>query len=81
MKFHRAIAECIVTVASRFPDFPVVLAGGVFQNRNLVELVDRQLRSLDIPYAMPCHVPPNDGGLALGQLAIAETGMEASVCV
>ncbi len=81
MKFHRAIAECIATISHRYRDFPVVLAGGVFQNRNLVELVDRQLHSLSMPYAMPCQVPPNDGGLALGQLVIATSRMERAVCV
>ncbi|MEQ1829512.1 MAG: carbamoyltransferase HypF, partial [Pirellula sp.] len=81
MKFHRAVSECIATIALRFPDLSVVLAGGVFQNRTLVELVDRQFRNQSTPYAMPCLIPPNDGGLAIGQLAIAATRIEGAVCV
>ena len=73
MRFHRGLARGIVEVCRRRPDLPVVLSGGVFQNRLLTELVremipDRQLLGL------PGLVPPNDGGLAAGQLAIASGG-------
>ncbi len=81
MKFHQAIAECIASLGLRFPDMPIVLAGGVFQNRTLVELLDRRLREQSSQYAMPCRIPPNDGGLAIGQLAIAASRMEKLVCV
>ncbi len=69
-RFHRALAHAIVTVAAEFPELPIVLAGGVFQNKLLTELVvelldDRQRLKL------PGQIPPNDGGLAAGQLAIA----------
>jgi hydrogenase maturation protein HypF len=80
MKFHRAIAECIAMLGLRFPELPIVLAGGVFQNRTLVELVDELLREQSSQYTMPCGVPPNDGGLAVGQLAVAASRMEHSVC-
>ncbi len=81
MKFHQAIAECIALLGLRFPEMPIVLAGGVFQNRTLVELVDQRLREQSSQYTMPYRVPPNDGGLALGQLAIAASRMEKLVCV
>lgn len=81
MKFHQAIAECIASLGLRFPELPIVLAGGVFQNRTLVELLDKRLREQSSQYAMPCRIPPNDGGLAIGQLAIAASRMEKLVCV
>ncbi|MCY2976770.1 MAG: carbamoyltransferase HypF [Planctomycetota bacterium] len=80
MKFHRAIAEGIASIGLRFPELPIVLAGGVFQNRTLVELVDKRLREQSSQYAMPCGIPPNDGGLAIGQLAVAASRMEKLVC-
>ena len=71
MRFHRGLAEMILVVANHFPDLPVVLGGGVFQNRVLVELV-AGLWPVDGPLlGLPGVIPPNDGGLAAGQLAVA----------
>lgn len=71
MRFHRAIANWIAQLAARLPHVPVVLAGGVFQNRVLVELVKGSLAGHPSPVAFPARIPPNDGGLAAGQLAVA----------
>ncbi len=72
MRFHRALAAGIVHVAKRWPSRPVVLTGGVFQNRLLVELVAEAWMD-DRPLGLPGVIPPNDGGLAAGQLATALT--------
>ncbi|HQX49544.1 MAG TPA: carbamoyltransferase HypF [Planctomycetaceae bacterium] len=69
--FHAAIADMIAAVAERFPDSPIVLSGGCFQNRILTEMTDRKLRDQNRVIALPCLIPPNDGGLAAGQIAIA----------
>jgi hydrogenase maturation protein HypF len=58
LRFHRSLAEGIVRVASRFEHHPVVLAGGVFQNRLLTELVcerfgDASRRRLHLPGMIP----------------------------
>jgi hydrogenase maturation protein HypF len=71
MRFHRGLAAAIKRVAERFSDRPVALCGGVFQNRVLVELVADELRNRGQPIGLPGAIPPNDGGLAAGQLAIA----------
>ena len=71
MKFHRAIAECIVNVARRFPDFPVVLSGGVFQNAVLLAELTRRLEVAGYAVLSPARVPANDGGLSLGQAVVA----------
>ncbi len=72
MRFHRGLADAVVSVACRYPALPVVLGGGVFQNRVLVEaIVERWHNDLQ-PLALPGRLPPNDGGLAAGQLAAGQ---------
>ncbi|MBL8851290.1 MAG: carbamoyltransferase HypF [Planctomycetaceae bacterium] len=70
MRFHRAIAAGIAAVIREWPGLPVVLGGGVFQNRLLSELVVAELND-ERRLCLPGNIPPNDGGLAAGQLAIA----------
>ena len=70
MRFHRGLAAGIVRVCQQMPSLPVVLSGGVFQNRLLTELVRERLPERQ-PLGLPGLLPPNDGGLAAGQLAIA----------
>ena len=36
LRFHRGLADAVLKMASLFPEYPVVLCGGVFQNRVLV---------------------------------------------
>lgn len=71
MRFHRGLAEAIFQLASRFSNLPVVLGGGVFQNRVLVEAIDNCFRHSQQELGLPGRIPVNDGGLAAGQLAIA----------
>jgi hydrogenase maturation protein HypF len=71
MRFHRGLAAAIHQVCARFPNQPVALCGGVFQNRVLVELVAGRVRHHNQPLGLPGAIPPSDGGLAAGQLAIA----------
>ncbi|WP_136514526.1 carbamoyltransferase HypF [Geomonas edaphica] len=73
--FHRTVAAGIVEVCRRIRsehgEERVVLSGGVFQNRLLTEDVAGELAAEG--FQVYCHrlVPPNDGGLALGQAVIA----------
>jgi hydrogenase maturation protein HypF len=69
MRFHRGVAQGIWQVCHRFPDLPVVLGGGVFQNRVLLELLAELVPRQRL--FLPGTIPPNDGGLAAGQLAAA----------
>lgn len=69
--FHGALAAAIVAVARATEARQVLLTGGCFQNARLTELAVAGLRAAGIvPF---CHrqVPPNDGGLAVGQIAFA----------
>lgn len=75
MRFHRGLAQAIIEVAKMFPELPVVLGGGVFQNRVLVELVAELWPACGPELGLPGMIPPNDGGLAAGQLAVAMASM------
>ena len=70
MRFHLGLAQVIATVCGQFRDLPIVLGGGVFQNRLLVELLVEYLAPHSQLVGLPGMIPPNDGGLAAGQLAI-----------
>jgi hydrogenase maturation protein HypF len=49
----------------------IVLSGGVFQNKLILESVSLKLRQCNKNVFYPKHYPMNDGGLALGQAVIA----------
>lgn len=80
MRFHRTLAAAIAKVCRR-ANLPTVLTGGVFQNRLLTELVVEQLADWKQPLGTPGVIPPNDGGLAAGQLAFAAKSGENNACV
>jgi hydrogenase maturation protein HypF len=49
----------------------VVLSGGVFQNRRLLEAISELLRAEGLRLLVPERLPPNDGGISYGQAAVA----------
>lgn len=73
-KFHNALANWIVTVAERVGERQVVLSGGVFQNGYLVERTAALLEAGGFRIFTHRYVPPNDGGIALGQAVLAVAG-------
>jgi len=70
-RFHNALVEAVVAVAHRVGEPKVVLTGGCFQNRYLTERAVRRLRAEGFQPYWHQRVPPNDGGIALGQIAAA----------
>ncbi|MBM3880739.1 MAG: carbamoyltransferase HypF [Verrucomicrobia bacterium] len=70
-KFHNTLADAIVAVAQSVGDRRVVLTGGCFQNRYLLERAVQSLRSAGFSPYWHQRVPPNDGGIALGQAVAA----------
>lgn len=68
-KFHNTLAQAIVAVARRVGETQVALSGGCFQNRYLTERAVLRLREAGFRPYWHQRVPPNDGGIALGQLA------------
>jgi hydrogenase maturation protein HypF len=73
--FHVAVAELIADTADRLREATgierVALSGGVFQNVVLLHLARTALAARHLQVLTHRLVPPNDGGLALGQVAVA----------
>jgi len=67
-KFHNTLAEMIVRVAGEHAGLPLALSGGCFQNRLLTELTVARLEACGVKVYWHQRVPPNDGGIALGQV-------------
>jgi hydrogenase maturation protein HypF len=76
-RFHNTVAEAIAETARRIRAETglrrVCLSGGTFQNMRLLARAVSLLRAADFEVFLHAHVPPNDGGLALGQAAICAT--------
>jgi hydrogenase maturation protein HypF len=80
-RFHNALAAATATasgsLARRSGTDTVVLSGGVFQNRTLLERTAGLLRGAGLEVLIPERLPPNDGGIAYGQLAVASARLAA----
>jgi hydrogenase maturation protein HypF len=74
-RFHATLAEVIVRGCVRLRERcglgRVALSGGVFQNVRLLEAAVARLEEAGFEVFTHRQVPPNDGGLALGQAAVA----------
>jgi len=75
VRFHQTVISAVCDLArrlcARHQIDTVVLSGGVFQNRLLSEGINERLRQQGLRVLLPCQYPVHDGGLALGQAAIA----------
>ncbi|QKW40679.1 carbamoyltransferase HypF [Actinomadura sp. NAK00032] len=76
-RFHNGIAALVVDAASRIRErtglATVALSGGVFQNMLLLERTASGLTAAGFDVLTHHRVPPNDGGISLGQAAVATT--------
>jgi hydrogenase maturation protein HypF len=70
-KFHNALTEIVVAIARKVGEPKILLTGGCFQNRYLVEQSVRKLQEAGFQPYFHQRVPPNDGGIALGQVVAA----------
>jgi hydrogenase maturation protein HypF len=74
-RFHEGMADVAATLvqnaAARVGRVPVVLTGGCFQNARLAEGVWRRLQG-EFDVRLHAEVPPGDGGIALGQVLVAD---------
>jgi hydrogenase maturation protein HypF len=75
-RFHRAVVELIVELAEAdgTGNPTVALSGGVFQNALLLRQASSRLRAEGFEVITHRCVPPNDGGIALGQLLVGNSG-------
>ena len=80
-RFHLSVAQLIADVCGRLREqsgiSTVALSGGVFQNRLLVELAVPRLEGLGFEVLRHRQVPPNDGGISLGQVAIGRAAVNS----
>ena len=74
-KFHNALAESVVAVARKIGETRVVLSGGCFQNRYLTERTVARLHAENFRPYWHQRIPPNDGGIALGQVYAARNNL------
>jgi hydrogenase maturation protein HypF len=70
-RFQNTLAEMVVEVARLVGEQQVVLTGGCFQNAYLTERTVRRLQEEGFKPYWHQRVPPNDGGIALGQIVAA----------
>jgi hydrogenase maturation protein HypF len=70
-KFHNSLAEIIVEVGRQVVTPKIVLTGGCFQNRYLLEQAVQRVSQAGFRPYWHQRVPPNDGGVALGQVVAA----------
>ena len=75
-RFHHALVEGLVGVAEAVGEPTVALSGGCFLNRILLEGALDRLRAAGFDVLHHVEVPPGDGGIALGQVAVAAAGLE-----
>jgi len=74
-KFHNSLAKLIVEKINQLSGETgvkrVVVSGGCFQNKRLTEQIQQLFACSDISLYLPAQIPCNDGGVAIGQLAVA----------
>lgn len=80
-RFHNSVINIIFatvdSIAEESGIRKVVMSGGSFQNKYILEKVEQGLRKRSYTVYSPVDIPANDGGIALGQLAIAATRRRA----
>ena len=81
-RFHRGLADATAAAAERACRGrgldTVILSGGVFQNRLLLERTREELHEIGLRTLVPVALPPNDGGISYGQVAVAAARLARS---
>jgi hydrogenase maturation protein HypF len=77
-RFHNTLAEMIAAVARRTGEHTIVLTGGCFQNHYLTIRAVERLSDGGFDVHWHQRVPPNDGGIALGQIMGAAEAIRAA---
>lgn len=74
-RFHQGVVNAVAGLGAQLAENEslqtVVLSGGVFQNKLMLEGVSENLRSKGLKVLTPQLYPANDGGVSLGQAMIA----------
>jgi hydrogenase maturation protein HypF len=75
-RFHNTLSEVIVKAARHSDEKAVVLSGGCFQNKYLTERSILRLRQEGFRPYWHQRIPPNDGGICVGQALAAAREIE-----
>jgi hydrogenase maturation protein HypF len=74
-RFHEGLAHALAVACGRIAAAEgidlVVLSGGVFQNRRLLDRTTERLEAAGLRVLRPLRLPANDGGIGYGQAAVA----------
>jgi hydrogenase maturation protein HypF len=79
-RFHSSVAHLVAQVCRTLECADVVLTGGIFQNALLARETEALLSGQGMRPLRHREVPPNDGGLSLGQLAVVAAHDESGGC-
>ncbi len=74
-RFHNGLVNAMIDVARAVGQPRVALTGGCFQNRLLTERGAKALRRAGFEVLLHRQAPPNDGGISLGQVAVAQASV------
>ncbi|NJK78702.1 MAG: carbamoyltransferase HypF [Chloroflexaceae bacterium] len=78
-RFHNALIDAALYVVQAIGAQQVALSGGCFQNQLLTERLAQRLSEAGCTVLLHRQVPPNDGGISLGQVAVAAARLQAGV--
>jgi hydrogenase maturation protein HypF len=66
-RFYATLSKIILDLAKK-EQLPVLLSGGVFQNKTLLEFISQELEIANIEYYYNKTIPINDSGISVGQI-------------
>ena len=78
-KFHNTLVEIIVEIAKRMNEKRIVLSGGCFQNKFLLEKTIQRLRADNFEVYWQQKFPTNDGGISLGQMYYGMNNLKSEI--
>ena len=67
-KFINMLVEIVILLSNKYEKLPIILTGGVFQNKTLLELVSKRLDLANRKYFYTKKIPLNDAGISIGQI-------------
>ncbi|MGD9624258.1 MAG: carbamoyltransferase HypF [Arcobacter sp.] len=67
-KFINTIVNLILEISNSYKNLPVVLSGGVFQNKTLLEILIDKFEEQGREFYINIDIPSNDGGISMGQI-------------
>jgi hydrogenase maturation protein HypF len=76
-RFHNTLSEMLLEMVKKISLRKVVLSGGCFQNKYLTERTIQKLKKEGYQPYWHWSIPPNDGGIALGQAVVAQSRLKA----